>query len=91
MPKGPTPKIDLTKKGLDEFKDVDHGTDEKLRQCQSLFLGYNKLTKVPITFSQKFVFLKALYLNNNAFTEIPTELFKLINLTKLHLEANNLR
>lgn len=89
MPKGPPPRVDLSKKGLEELKDSD--LDEKVRQAQTLFLDHNKLTKVLPIFPSAFSTLKVLYLNHNNLAVFPEEICALPELTKIHIENNCLR
>jgi Leucine-rich repeat (LRR) protein len=89
---GPTPRLDLSKKNLEElvFGGPDL-TEDKTKSTCTLFLHHNKLLRLPQNFAPKFGCLKVLYLNSNSLTEFPVEICKILTLQKLHLEHNKIR
>lgn len=133
MPQGPSPKLDFSKKNLDNIdqvineqlllqhsqlqsssqnqqsqstvspvasstssqqpQTVQQQAEERLKNAgaQTLFLQHNRLTGIPTKFSEHFVSLRVLYLNNNALMDMPVEICALIHLVKLHLENNQIK
>jgi len=94
MLKGPSPRIDLSKRNLEAIKDTDLGLDETKKtaekRLQSLFLHQNRLSSFPTQLIESTALhgLKVLYLNGNQIEEIPKDIGKLNLLVKLHLEDN---
>ncbi|PRP74630.1 hypothetical protein PROFUN_03552 [Planoprotostelium fungivorum] len=99
MLKGPSPRLDLSKKNLECIKDSDLAgflTDDsksKEKRLQSLFMQQNRLTTFPsqLIESTSFYNLRVLYINGNQIEEIPKEIGKMTLLVKLHLEDNLLK
>jgi Leucine-rich repeat (LRR) protein len=103
MVKGPSPRLDLSKRNLEILKEADIGSflNEKedgsktnsLKTLQSLFLQNNRFETFPSIIVDKMALysLKVLYLNNNSITCLPNEIGKLNQLVKLHLENNNIK
>ncbi len=52
MPKGPPPRLDLSKRALEELKesDVEEAAGKQTKQIQTLFLDQNKLAKLTPAF-----------------------------------------
>eukprot|EP01119_Soliformovum_irregulare_P008193 TRINITY_DN2123_c1_g1_i2.p1 TRINITY_DN2123_c1_g1~~TRINITY_DN2123_c1_g1_i2.p1 ORF type:complete len:965 (+),score=312.69 TRINITY_DN2123_c1_g1_i2:38-2932(+) len=88
MPKGPPPRLDFSKKNLEEIKESE--LDERTRQTQTFLANHNRLTKLPSNFATQLNCLKVLYLNNNALEIFPEGISQLGALDKLHLENNKL-
>lgn len=90
MPKGPQPRFDLSKRNIEEINTSELPPDSKAEKIQTLLLEHNKLTSLPIIFSQKFSFLHVLYLNHNNLKTFPIEICGLRHLSKLHCENNQI-
>eukprot|EP01117_Protostelium_nocturnum_P005615 TRINITY_DN2024_c0_g1_i1.p1 TRINITY_DN2024_c0_g1~~TRINITY_DN2024_c0_g1_i1.p1 ORF type:complete len:885 (-),score=341.18 TRINITY_DN2024_c0_g1_i1:35-2689(-) len=96
--KGPSPRLDISKKGLEVVKDSDLGLDNEGKSKEkkgflSFFAQQNRIHQFPqqLIDNQVFHGLKVLYLNGNNIEEIPKDFGKLNQITKLHLENNQIK
>jgi hypothetical protein len=78
-------KVDLNVNKLDGFPDVS-----SMKALSWLEVGWNKLSKVPESFS-RLQNIVALNLFGNFLTELPAELGQLSSLLKLNVSYNRLR
>lgn len=85
MPSGPTPRVDLSKKQLNEVNN-----EHLIASTRTLLLHENALTALPASFATRQSQLRVLYLNDNRLATWPEALSELKFLEKLHLENNAL-
>lgn len=85
MPSGPTPRVDLSKKQLNEIPN-----EQLISSTRTLLLHENLLTSLPAQFAVRQNQLRVLYLNENRLSTWPEALSELKFLEKLHLESNQL-
>jgi protein phosphatase 1L len=85
MPSGPTPRVDLSKKQLNEIPN-----EQLVNSTRTLLLHENALTALPMQFAVRQSQLRVLYLNENRLSTWPEALSELKFLEKLHLESNQL-
>ena len=87
-------KLSITELDLSEKQLVEINTEmfEGMDNLEYLYLGWNKLTSVPLNAFMKLTKLKYLDLGQNQIVELPNDLFKNnVNLEEIYLWENKLK